>query len=193
MSRPIIKKNIIEQTALELFVKNGIRETSVRDIASHSNSTEGALYRHYSSKDDMAKKLFEKILEKFSIEIEKAFELKSNSLDQKMEQIIEFIYNFYEENKIEFYFLILRFYDFPKDDELFNKNNPNDVIAKYMDKIIKEYNLKVKNLTFVISMIMGIIIQPIITHYYGRLKENPILYKKQIKDICLNILVKSSN
>ena len=93
-----------------------------------------------------------------------------------MEQIIDFIYDFYEENKIEFYFLILRFYDFPKDDKLFNKNNPNDVIAKYMNKIIKEYSLQIKNLTFVISMIKGIIIQPIITHYYNRLKEHKIIY-----------------
>lgn len=189
MSRPIIKKNLIEQSALELFVENGISQTSVRDIALHSNSTEGALYRHYSGKDDMAKKLFEKILEKFSLKIEKTFELKSNSIDEKIGQIVDFIYEFYENNKMEFYFLILRFYDFPKDDELFNKSNPNDVIAKYMNKIIKEYNIKIKNLTFTTSIIMGIIIQPIITHYYGRLKENPSLYKQEIKNICLNILI----
>ena len=48
----------ISDEALRLFVEKGIAETSIRDIARATHVAEGALYRHYASKDDLAWRLF---------------------------------------------------------------------------------------------------------------------------------------
>ncbi|MBI1292015.1 TetR family transcriptional regulator [bacterium] len=58
MGRPPLKKGAIERSALELFVEKGVDGTSIRDIAQRAGVTEGALYRHHRSKDDLVRHLY---------------------------------------------------------------------------------------------------------------------------------------
>lgn len=51
-------RELINRTALKLFAAKGIRETTIRDIASAAGLAEGTMYRHYASKDDLAQALF---------------------------------------------------------------------------------------------------------------------------------------
>ncbi len=53
-------KRKILVTALQLFVRDGLCETSVRDIAKASGFTNPALFKHFSSKDALADYLFER-------------------------------------------------------------------------------------------------------------------------------------
>lgn len=46
--------------ALELFVKDGLCETSIRDIAEASGFTNPALFKHFAGKDALAHYLFER-------------------------------------------------------------------------------------------------------------------------------------
>ena len=56
---PPAKRKILE-TALGLFVRDGRCETSVRDIAKASGFTNPALFKHFRTKDDLARYLFER-------------------------------------------------------------------------------------------------------------------------------------
>jgi AcrR family transcriptional regulator len=56
---PPAKRKILE-TALALFVRDGLCETSVRDIADASGFTNPALFKHFRSKDHLAAFLFER-------------------------------------------------------------------------------------------------------------------------------------
>jgi len=51
-------KRTIMVEALRLFSRKGIRETTIRDIAAASGYTNPALYKHFSSKDELALDLF---------------------------------------------------------------------------------------------------------------------------------------
>jgi len=51
-------KERIERTALQLFVERGVAETSVREIAEAADVSQGAMYNHYASKDELAWSLF---------------------------------------------------------------------------------------------------------------------------------------
>ena len=53
-------KRRILVAALALFVRDGLCETSVRDIAKASGFTNPALFKHFRSKDDLARYLFER-------------------------------------------------------------------------------------------------------------------------------------
>jgi TetR/AcrR family transcriptional regulator, repressor of fatR-cypB operon len=52
-------KTKIVIAALDLFVRDGLCETSVRDIAAASGFTNPALFKHFASKDALANYLFE--------------------------------------------------------------------------------------------------------------------------------------
>lgn len=56
---PPAKREILV-TALALFVRDGLCETSVRDIAKASGFTNPALFKHFRSKDHLARYLFER-------------------------------------------------------------------------------------------------------------------------------------
>lgn len=47
------KKEIILDVAIKLITKNGIKNTSLSDIAKAAEISKGTLYYHYSSKDDI--------------------------------------------------------------------------------------------------------------------------------------------
>jgi AcrR family transcriptional regulator len=48
----------IERAALEVFVRDGVDAATTRAIAAEAGVSEGALYRHYRSKDELAANLF---------------------------------------------------------------------------------------------------------------------------------------
>jgi AcrR family transcriptional regulator len=50
----------IEKAAIRLFVEQGVTETSVRDIARAVGLSEGALYRHFVSKEQLVWAVFER-------------------------------------------------------------------------------------------------------------------------------------
>ncbi len=48
----------IERAALKLFIHEGIDAATTREIAEKAGVSEGALYRHYKGKDELALSLF---------------------------------------------------------------------------------------------------------------------------------------
>ncbi|MCA9731598.1 MAG: TetR/AcrR family transcriptional regulator [Deferribacteres bacterium] len=60
MPRIATKKNDILHAALALFMKKGIRATTTKDIAMRADISEGTIYRHFESKDELANQVFEK-------------------------------------------------------------------------------------------------------------------------------------
>ncbi|MFP4229336.1 MAG: TetR/AcrR family transcriptional regulator [Salinivenus sp.] len=48
------KRDAICDAALELFAEQGIEDTTIREIATQANASEGALHRHFDGKVDLA-------------------------------------------------------------------------------------------------------------------------------------------
>src|SRR5262245_15756205 len=64
-------KERIERAALLLFVKRGIAETSIRQIAKAARVSLGAMYNHYKSKDELAEVLFADLFHRIGAELER--------------------------------------------------------------------------------------------------------------------------
>src|SRR4026207_2376280 len=61
----------IEEESIKLFAARGISETSVRDITRAVGISEGALYRHFESKEDLVWQAFERNYIAFATELER--------------------------------------------------------------------------------------------------------------------------
>jgi AcrR family transcriptional regulator len=55
---PPAKRHVL-RAAMKLFAEHGLAATSIRDIARESGYTNPALYKHFESKDELARYLFE--------------------------------------------------------------------------------------------------------------------------------------
>ena len=59
----------IMRAAVRLFVEKGIDGTTTKDIAAKSGVSEGALYRHFKSKEDLAYHLFAVHVNDFTLDL----------------------------------------------------------------------------------------------------------------------------
>jgi len=73
----------IERAALELFVNVGVDAATTREIAESAQVSEGALYRHYKGKDELALALFMETHNRLSAMLAEALG-GSGSLDEKV-------------------------------------------------------------------------------------------------------------
>jgi len=71
------KEKILE-SALKLFLEKGIRETTIKDIAKDMGITEGAIYRHFVSKDQIVRTLFSTYAERLYEELISVVEEKTS-------------------------------------------------------------------------------------------------------------------
>ena len=99
-------KELIEKTALSLFVQKGITETTIRDIASSAEIAEGTMYRHFASKEELAWEIFSKHFTAFALELEQVQKEQGN-LKKKIEAMVRDICAFFDNDPVLFSYLFL--------------------------------------------------------------------------------------
>lgn len=96
----------ILHSAVKLFVEKGIEATSVKEIAADARVADGALYRHFKSKEELAWHLFEVNLKEYT----QTLLAKVLAVRDTRERIRIFIAESFaacERNPTLFYYLIL--------------------------------------------------------------------------------------
>ena len=87
------KRELIMETALELFAENGFHATSISQIAKKAGISKGLIYNYYASKEDLLKYLVADLMEEGKT-------MMSGSSAQSPEESLE--------NMIRSYFEVLR-------------------------------------------------------------------------------------
>lgn len=114
MPRPPKARLPLKQAALELFVTKGVHAAGIRDIAKHAHCSEAALYRHWSSKEELVNALFREHLNDVRTALELAI-ASVDTLDDKMRAACEAIYRLYDEQPLVFRFVLLVQHELAKD------------------------------------------------------------------------------
>ncbi|ADO45207.1 transcriptional regulator, TetR family [Hydrogenobacter thermophilus TK-6] len=130
VKRKDTKKRILE-SALKLFSEKGIRETTIKDIAKEVGITEGAIYRHFTSKDEIVRGLFGMYSEEFYDRLMLAFEEKTYR--DKFYRAVEEFLSFCFENPEAFKYLDLFHYLRAEEVKEFKKL-PKDAILKLLEE-----------------------------------------------------------
>ncbi len=99
-------KEQIEQEAQRLFVKQGIAETSIRDISRAAGISQGAMYNHYGSKEELARTMF---MRSFA-EAASALEVRARSeegIEAKLRAMVRYIYGRFDADPIAIAYVFL--------------------------------------------------------------------------------------
>src|ERR1044071_9952993 len=97
----------IMRTAIHLFVKKGIDGTTIKDIAKEAKVAEGALYRHFKSKDDLAWHLFSTHLNQFTADL-MAKVYPEPTAEKRIRKFVEESFAAYEQDPELYSYLILQ-------------------------------------------------------------------------------------
>ena len=157
----------IEQAALRLFVQKGVTDTTVRDIAHALEMSEGALYRHFESKDDLVWQLFERRYLALATELQ-ALADTASSTRERLAAMIRGFCRVHDEQPDLFHFLLFvqhgQLSTLP-DDAL----TPVLAVRRVIATGIDAGEVPRQNPDLATALVFGVVLQPMQFAAYGRL------------------------
>jgi AcrR family transcriptional regulator len=150
--RRIGTRDKILLASLKLFSEKGIRETTIKDIAKEVGITEGAIYRHFKSKDEIVLGLFGAYSEEFYRRLEKAVRFEGSFRERFMGTVKAFL-GFCFENPSAFKYLDL--FHYLRSEEVKNFSPlPKDAILELVEEGIRHGLIKVRR-EYALALFVG--------------------------------------
>jgi len=159
MSKPTTKLESIEKTAIQLFASYGIKQVTIKEIASKSKCSEGALYRHYKSKEEMAWELYKREVEIFGNEL-RCILNSGLAFADKLSSAVELFYNLFDKDQTKFSFILLSKYNFSKSRKIDPGLNPFNLVTDFIKIAVKRNEINIDNPELYSAMILGLVLQP---------------------------------
>lgn len=159
MSKPITKLESIEKTAIQLFASYGIKQVTIKEIASKSKCSEGALYRHYKSKEEMAWELYKREVEIFGKKLRNILNC-GLAFPDKLGSAVELFYKLFDEDQTKFSFILLSKYNFSKSRKIDPGLNPFNLVTDLIKIAVKRNEINIDNPELYSAMILGLVLQP---------------------------------
>jgi AcrR family transcriptional regulator len=159
----------IEQAAIGLFVARGVAETSVRDIARAVDISEGAIYRHFTSKEDLVWKAFERHYLEFAERLHARAEGEVTARG-KMAAMIEEFCQAHDDNPALFRFLL-----FVQHGQLAKltpeARTPVQVMQSVIERAMAASELPAQSAALATALVFGVVLQPVTFAAHGGLPQ----------------------
>jgi AcrR family transcriptional regulator len=160
----------IEAAAIHLFVQQGVTETTIRDIAGAVGLSEGALYRHFPSKDELVWQLFERHYIEFAARLQELAETPS-TVRGKLAAMIEGFCRAHDDNPERFRFLL-----FVQHGQLARlapgSPTPVDAVRRVIAAGIDAGEIPRQDAGLATALVFGIVLQPMQFAAYGGLSSS---------------------
>ncbi|HSI41990.1 MAG TPA: helix-turn-helix domain-containing protein [Xanthobacteraceae bacterium] len=159
----------IEAEALRLFARKGVDATSVRDIAQAAGVAEGALYRHFPSKEALARALF---LAHYADLASAIASVRSEAPDfaGRMRALVRRACRLFDGDPELFTYLLIAQHDHlahvPPDEA----HNAVEALAGLVREAVAAGELPEQDVTLAAAMALGAVVQPAVFGLYGRLQ-----------------------
>ena len=154
--------------ALKLFAARGIDGTSVRDIALAAGVAEGALYRHFPSKEALARALFLDGYAALARDVA-AILAAVPAFEARVAALVERFCRLFAEDPETFVFLLLNQHDHLDHVVQDGEDNVVHVLARVFAEAIAAGEIPPQDATLATAMALGTVLQPAVFALYGRL------------------------
>jgi AcrR family transcriptional regulator len=167
MPRSAGVKTKVERAAVDLFAANGFDGVSIADIATTAGVSQGALYRHYPSKEELGWALFSTAYLRTGEELDR-IRAGEAEFDAAVTAMIAHFCALYDEDPALFRFMLITQHGFlPRIPS--GSRTPVDAVADLVRDAVAKNRLKPLDPALGAAVIMGVILQSATFHIYGRL------------------------
>lgn len=167
MPRSTQAKEKVERAAIELFAASGVDGASIGEVATLAGVSQGALYRHYPSKEDLARSLFATAYRRIGAELTEIC-AREAGIAARIGLMVEHFCALYDSDPALFRFLLLTQHNFlPQLEEA--ANEPPSVIAGAIADAVASGELARIDPAFGAAIVMGVVLQTATFHLYGRI------------------------
>jgi len=167
MPRPTRVKAKVERAAVELFAANGVDGVAIGEIAARAEVSQGALYRHYASKEALARTLFTSAYQRIGAELNE-ISGRQPGFAARVSAMVAHFCALYDADPALFRFLLLAQHNFlPHLGDA--PDQPPAVIAETIRAAINAGEVLPINPAAGAAVVMGVVLQTATFHLYGRL------------------------
>jgi AcrR family transcriptional regulator len=167
MPRSAGVKTKVERAAVDLFAANGFDGVSIADIAAAAGVSQGALYRHYPSKEELAWVLVSTAYLRTGKELDR-IRTGGAEFEAAVTAMIAHFCALYDEDPALFRFMLITQHGFlPRIPS--GSRTPADAVADLVGDAVAKNRLKPIDPPLGAAVIMGVILQSATFHIYGRL------------------------
>jgi len=161
-------KERIERAALRLFVEQGVAETSIRDISDAAGVSQGAMYNHFESKEELAWTLFATHFSEMGQALRSCAQ-NEEGLRAKFKSMIAYVFDRFDNDwvLVSYVFLARHLHLRRVTREL---GNPYMAFRAVITQAIRHGEIPRQNPDLATSMVVGAIIQVIDTKILGRIE-----------------------
>ncbi|MDB5510247.1 MAG: transcriptional regulator, TetR family [Hyphomicrobiales bacterium] len=157
----------IEREALRLFASRGVEGTSIKDISHAVGVADAALYRHFPSKEEIARALFSAHYGSIAARIE-AIGRQGLAFEETIAALVDLLCGLFDDEPDVFAFVLLN-----QHAHLRFVPDETNVVAALRDIVMAAQirgEIASGDPDFVSAMALGTVLQPAVFKLYGRLK-----------------------
>lgn len=169
----------IEAEALKLFAARGVAGTSIRDIAQAVGVTDGALYRHFASKEELARALFLDRYGALARGVEAA-RAQATGFDARLEALVGFFGDTFDADPDGFAYVLVAQHEHLRTLDSAAPENAVEALTRVFQEAMAEGEIPRGDPALAAAMALGLVVQPAIFHIYGRLGRPPSAYRQEI-------------
>lgn len=158
----------VERAAVELFAANGIDGVSIGEVAALAGVSQGALYRHYRSKEDLAWTLFSTAYLRTGAELG---EIRGRQRDfrTRVGAMVAHFCALYDRDPALFRFMLIAQHNLlPRVGP--GERTPVDEVAETVEDAVRAGEVAPVDRLAGAAAILGVILQTAVFHIYGRLE-----------------------
>lgn len=112
-NQPASTKEALLNAAVQLMAQKGVKAATTRAIARAAGVTEGAVYRHFVSKEELYLDAYTRLITTMT-HAKEAIVSSSATLREKLREWVRVSYEFFDEHPDAFTFVLLTPHDLPK-------------------------------------------------------------------------------
>ena len=171
MANPLTSRAIIDAAALALFSQKGVSEISIKDLAKATGLSEGGLYRHFSSKEELADRVFSQAYRDIAAHMEDALSDAGPTFGERTAAIVRALYHVFDTQPTLLRFLLLRQHDaLPRVEA--TEDTPMAVVQRLIaqGKERGEVDSDISQNT-ACALFVGIVLEPLTFRIYGAIEE----------------------
>ncbi len=158
----------IEAEAIALFAAKGVDATSIRDIAQACGVVEGALYRHFRSKDELVRQVF---LDRYAALAREVMATLERGLPfaAMVEWLVRRFATLFEDDRALFTFLFVNQHRHMAEVPAEPDGNPVEAIKRVFAVAIEREEIPPADPDLLAALALGLVVQPATFRLYGRL------------------------
>lgn len=164
------KRSAIVIAAINLFARKGYDGTTISDIAKAAGITQGAIYKHYPSKEALGKTIFETLINDYSTELAQILK-DTSDLAQRIDATVQLTYRLYDKYPTAVCFTLKsqhNFWDSLSEPII----HPHLLFNRIVQEAMDQGQLPREDLLTLGGLFTGALMEPLTFHFY--LAKEPV-------------------